>query len=61
MTHINHFKGNVNDGVDFHYEEGTTVDYGCGATLMNEFHYFGGYGSQKRQVFPESGTRISID
>ena len=42
----------MNDNVDFHYEEGTTVDYGCGATLMNEFHYFGGYGSQKRQVLP---------
>ena len=43
----------MNDDLDFHYEEGTTVDYGCGATLMNEFHYFGGYGSQKRQVFTD--------
>ena len=44
------FWGNVNEDVEFYYEEGTTVEFGCGATLMGEFYYFGGYESNKRQV-----------
>ena len=43
-------KGNVNDDVGVYYEEGTTVEFGCGVTLMGEFYYFGGYESNKRQV-----------
>ena len=43
-------KGNVNDDVGVYYEEGTTVEFGCGVTLMGEFYYFGGYESKKRQV-----------
>ena len=43
-------KGNVNDDVGFYNEEGTTVEFGCGVTLMGEFYYFGGYESHKRQV-----------
>ena len=45
-----YFLGNVNDDVGFYYEEGTTVEFGCGATLMGEFYYFGGYEAHKRQV-----------
>ena len=44
------FNGNVNDNVDFHYESGTKVEFGCGATLMDQFYYFGGPDSKRRQV-----------
>ena len=36
-------KGNINDDIDFTYGEGTAAYYGCGASLMGEFWYFGGY------------------
>ena len=42
--------GNVNNDLAFEYEEGTKINQGCGATLLGEFWYFGGYGSNKRQV-----------
>ena len=35
------FSGKVNDDLDFEYGEGATAKYGCGATLMGEFWYFG--------------------
>ena len=41
----------MNEDIGFYYEEGTTVAFGCGATLMGEFYYFGGYESNKRQVW----------
>ena len=43
-------KGNMNDNLDFRYGEGTSVSYGCGATLFGEFWYFGGSGKFRRQV-----------
>ena len=46
----NFWLGNVNDDVDFHYEGGTKVEFGCGATFMDQFYYFGGQDSKKRQV-----------
>ena len=42
--------GNVNDDIDFEYDEGTIAHDGCGATLFGQFWYFGGYGTKKRQV-----------
>ena len=43
--------GNYNDDLNFEFGEGTTIFYGCGATLMDQFWYFGGYGSDNnRQV-----------
>ena len=52
---MNDFKlitsGNYNDDLNFEFGEGTTVYYGCGATLMDQFWYFGGVGSaNNRQV-----------
>ena len=34
----------------FEYGEGADAYVGCGATLMGEMWYFGGYDSQQRQV-----------
>ena len=43
--------GNVDDDLMFEYGEGTDTYQGCGATLMGEMWYFGGYyTSQRRQV-----------
>ena len=44
------YLGNVNDDINFQFGKGTSVEYGCGATLNGEFWYFGGDGSYKRQV-----------
>ena len=45
------WEGTFNDDLNFEYGDGTTVNSGCGATLMDEFWYFGGSGSaNKRQV-----------
>jgi len=44
------FNGNVNEDLSFQYGDGTQAHYGCGATLKNIFWYFGGSGSNKRQV-----------
>ena len=44
------FQGNVNDDLDFQYEEGATAALGCGATLMGEFWYFGD--GKKVSTFP---------
>ena len=41
----------MNDDLIFEYGEGADAFYGCGATLMGEMFYFGGSGSQKRQVW----------
>ena len=38
-----------NEDLAFEFGTGTEVRYGCAATLMNEFWYFGGT-SFKRQV-----------
>ena len=46
---IHFILGNVNEDLAFEYGDGTETHYGCGATLQNEFWYFGGY-NQKRQV-----------
>ena len=48
----------MNDDVDFQYGEETMTYTGCGATLMGEMWYFGGYvqdfseqsGLSRRQV-----------
>ena len=45
---MNFFSGNINEDLTFEYGDGTAAHYGCGATLNNEFWYFGG--SNKRQV-----------
>ena len=38
------YSGNVNNEVNFDYEDGPQmVEDGCGATLNGEFWYFGGY------------------
>ena len=43
--------GYFNEDIYFEYGESTTVYAGCGATLMDQFWYFGGHGSaNKRQV-----------
>ena len=41
--------GNVDDDLSFEYGEGTDADRGCGATLMGEMWYFGGF-RNTRQV-----------
>ena len=46
----NHHSGNYNDDLNFEYGNGTTAFYGCGATLMGQFWYFGGGNPNKRQV-----------
>ena len=40
----------MNEDFNFEYGDDTAARYGCGATLHNIFWYFGGDGSQKRQV-----------
>ena len=40
----------MNDDLIFEYGEGADARSGCGATLMGEMWYFGGGGSQIRQV-----------
>ena len=35
----------------FEYGEGTYAHAGCGATLMGEMWYFGGFNSDRRQVW----------
>ena len=45
----NFFSGNINEDLTFEYGENTQANYGCAATLKNEFWYFGG-SSYKRQV-----------
>ena len=44
----------------FEYGEGTNAHGGCGGTLMGEMWYFGGYGSQSRQVWIVDFHRILI-
>ena len=44
------YSGNVNEDLNFEYGEETEVHNGCGALLRNVFWYFGGSGSNKRQV-----------
>ena len=50
MTGTWNYLGNVNNELDFTYGDGVTAAAGCGATLKGEFWYFGGYGSNNRQV-----------
>lgn len=42
--------GYYNHDLNFEYGDGVTADTGCGATLMGQFWYFGGYKDNKRQV-----------
>ena len=42
--------GNINEGLAFEFGIDTQVQYGCAATMKNEFWYFGGYSSYNRQV-----------
>ena len=45
------YPGNVDDDLRFEYDINTDAHGGCGATLMGEMWYFGGFKSaQKRQV-----------
>ena len=37
-----YLSGNINDDLDFEYGDGADARYGCGATLMDEYWYFGG-------------------
>ena len=41
----------MNEDLTLEYGDGTEVRYGCAATLNNEFWYFGGSASNKRQVY----------
>ena len=41
----------MNEDLTFEYGAGIQVSYGCAATLKNEFWYFGGCCSNKRQVY----------
>ena len=50
------FSGNINEDLAFEYGDGATADSGCGATVNNEFWYFGG--SNKRQVILQTGNSI---
>ena len=40
----------MNEDLIFEYGDGTTAEYGCGATLHNIFWYFGGRNSHRRKV-----------
>ena len=40
----------MNKDLTLEYGDGTDAGYGCAATLKNEFWYFGGVHSYKRQV-----------
>ena len=42
--------GHFDDDLNFEYGDGTTVKDGCGATLMDQFWYFGGSSANNRQV-----------
>ena len=42
--------GNINENLNFEYGTGTTISYGCAATFLGEFYYFGGAAPNKRQV-----------
>ena len=49
MRDIHFILGNINEDLAFEYGDDTETQYGCGATLQNQFWYFGGY-NHKRQV-----------
>ena len=50
--HLNLFlSGNMNEDLTFEYGADMQVSWGCAATLKNEFWYFGGCCSNKRQVY----------
>ena len=42
--------GNMTEDFNFEYGDDTMAHWGCGATLHNVFWYFGGDGSERRQV-----------
>ena len=44
------YLGIVNNNLKIEYGPGTTVSYGCAATFLGEFYYFGGAAPNKRQV-----------
>ena len=44
---INFDSGNINEDLAFEYGDGSTVHYSCGATLNNEFWYFGGSNTRR--------------
>ena len=46
---IHFILGNINEDLAFEYDDGTETQNGCGATLQNEFWYFGG-ANHNRQV-----------
>ena len=46
---MNFYSGNINEDLTFEYDANTQAQYGCAATLKNQFWYFGG-NSYKRQV-----------
>ena len=48
------YSGNVDDDLSFEYGVGTDVNGGCGATLMGEMWYFGGYYAQTQVCFLET-------
>ena len=50
--------GNMNDDIEFEYSEGTGAARGCGATLFDQFWYFGGTGSTLRQVLSDFCSEI---
>ena len=49
FQNIHFILGNLSEDLAFEYGDGTETHYGCGATLQNEFWYFGG-NTHKRQV-----------
>ena len=42
------FAGDVHD-IDFEFDENTSASFGCAATFLGEFWYFGGNGSARRR------------
>ena len=42
--------GSVNDDINFSYGSELPLRYGCGVTLRDQFWYFGGSYSVRRQV-----------
>ena len=54
------FTENKNEDLTFEYGPGTEARNGCGATIKNEFWYFGGSSRYNRQVKWQNTCRIFI-
>ena len=52
------FAGEVYD-IDFEFGENTSASFGCAATFLGEFWYFGGNGSARRRQVRNNYRRIT--